>query len=182
MNENTLASEKLPRQEYSPCSLVRGGMRFLFLDIDGVLLPYCRDESYGRVCKHIWPEGVDGFKPDCVSELNMICDTGKASIIVSSSWRWYIKDIELMRTMLREQGVTAPITGMTPFATDEWDSHDRGDEIQAFMEPLEVEAFVIVDDADMGFRGLERYWVKTNGTSGIRRRDSVKALRILGAT
>jgi hypothetical protein len=167
----------------SRCSLVRGGMRFVFLDIDGVLLPYLQVDQHGRACQSLLPktDGCPAFNPNCVAELNMICDTGRASIVVSSSWRWYFQDIELMRAMLREQGVSALITGMTPFATDGWPSSERGDEIAAFMEPLEVEAFVIIDDADMGFTGLKHHWVRTKGCEGITRRDAVKALKILGA-
>ena len=86
-----------------------------------------------------------------------------------------------MRSMLREQGVSAPITGMTPFATDDWPSSERGDEIAAFMEPLDVESFVIIDDADMGFSGLESHWVQPHGGKGLMRCDAVKALHILGA-
>lgn len=156
-------------------------MRLLFLDIDGVLLPY-NDKDYGRVCADLLPStgGCPGFDPCCVAELNLICDTGRASIVVSSSWRWHIPDLELMRTVLREQGVNAPIIGMTPFATDAWERSERGDEIRAFMKPLEVERFVILDDADMGFTGLREHWVKTHGARGIVRRDVKKALDILG--
>ncbi len=165
-------------------AMVPGGMRFLFLDIDGVLLPYMEMKKHGRACQALLPDtdGCPAFNPNCVAELNLICDTGRASIIVSSSWRWYFKDIELMRAMLREQSLSAPISGMTPFATDDWPRTERGDEIAAFMEPLEVEAFVIIDDCDMGFTGLEKHWVRTHGNQGITRSDAIKALEILNGS
>lgn len=158
-------------------NFVGGGMRFVFLDIDGVLLPYFQIGKHGTTSHH----GCPSFDPNCVAELNTICHSGNASIIVSSSWRWYYKDIEVMRSMLKDQGVSGPISGMTPFATEDWLRNDRGGEIIEFMKPLDVESFVIIDDCDMGFEGLDPYWVRTDPYKGIQRHDTLKALDILNS-
>lgn len=159
-------------------------MRLVFLDIDGVLAPF---SSFGAsqldryVCHDIIPKGVLQFEPSCVAELNAICEGGKASVVVSSSWRGHIRDLELMRKMLNAQGVMAPVIGMTPI----WDrdipglDQSRGGEIRYFMEPLDVESFVILDDCDMGFVGLEDRWVKTNSSYGLLRNHTVDAINLL---
>lgn len=146
----------------------RRDMRFVFLDIDGVLAPFTRVSDFKYTCHDILPpNGCLMFDPACVAELNHICTATKSSIIVSSSWRHYIKDLEVMRAMLRSQGVNAPISGMTPEALDSWPDHSRGAEVKAFLEPLEVESFVILDDADMGWSGLEDRWIQTDCRIGL---------------
>jgi hypothetical protein len=94
-------------------------MRFVFLDIDGVLAPFTKLSDFKYTCHDILPpNGCLMFDPVCVAELNHICMAAKASVVVSSSWRHYIRDLELMRTMLRRQGVNAPVSGMTPEALE----------------------------------------------------------------
>lgn len=110
-------------------------------------------------------------------ELNKICHDGNASIIISSSWRY--KDIDVLCSMFKDQGVASQISGVTPFATDDWPRCGRGDEIIEFMKPFDVESFVIIDDCDMGFEGLEPYWVRIDPYKGIQRHDTLKALNVL---
>ena len=156
-------------------------MRFVFLDIDGVLAPFTKLSDFKYTCHDILPpNGCLMLDPVCVAELNHICMAAKASIVVSSSWRHYIRDLELMRTMLRRQGVNAPVSGMTPEALDSWPDHSRGAEVKAFLEPLEVESFVILDDADMGWIGFEDRWVKTDCRIGLQYWDAKEAIEILG--
>lgn len=131
-------------------NFVSGGMRSVFLDIDGVLLPYFQIGKHGATSHR----GCPAFNPNCVAELNTICYDGNASIVISSSWRRYYDDIEVLCSMFKDQGVTGQISGMTPFATEIWPRCDRGDEITKFMKPLDIESFVIIDDCDMGFEGL----------------------------
>jgi hypothetical protein len=148
-------------------------MKILFLDIDGVLAPF--SNSYKFVCQNILPDGCLMFEPSCVAELNYICEATKASIVITSSWRFHIKDLELMRAIFREQGVNAPIIGMTPQLTT-----TRGDEIKSFLELTDGSPYVIVDDADMGFVGLEDRWVQPDCKIGLTAKDSRKIIQLLG--
>lgn len=158
-------------------------MRFVFLDIDGVLAPFRQTFQYKYILQDlIPPNGCLMFDSGCVAELNELCLAARASIVVSSSWRHYIPNLETMRTMLREQGVASPVSGMTPEATDNWEDCSRGAEVKHFLEGLDVEAFAILDDADMGWRGLEDKWVKTNSSAGLTREDARKAMQIMGVT
>lgn len=158
-------------------------MRIVFLDFDGVVAPFrphgvCEPNI---VCRDIIETGVVEFDAGCVAELNLICDTGKASIVVSSSWRYYLKSLDICRRVLRDQGCRAPVIGMTPMFPPDEDGFDysRGAEIRRFLEPLDVQSFVILDDCDMGFAGLESRWVKTKPYVGLTRASAVAALGIL---
>ncbi len=76
-------------------------MRFVFLDIDGVVAPFTATKDYRYVCKDMLPpNGCLMFDPHCVAELNHLCMAVNASIIVSSSWRHYIKELEVMASEL----------------------------------------------------------------------------------
>jgi hypothetical protein len=155
-------------------------LKFVFLDIDGVLAPYTSLGDMKYTCQDILPpNGCLQFDPFCVAELNHICMATKASIIVSSSWRHYIRDLEKMRAMLRSQGVNAPIAGMTPEAEDSWPDHSRGAEVKQTLDLVDAEGFVILDDADMGWIGLEDKWVKTDCNKGLTAIDSANAIAIL---
>ncbi len=156
-------------------------MRFVFLDIDGVLAPFYHTTQYRYVCHELLPpRGCLMFDPSCVAELNHLCMATKASIVVSSSWRHYIPELETMRKMLREQGVNAPISGMTPEADVSWPDPSRGAEVKAFLKPLDVDSYVILDDCDMGWGGLEDKWVKTDCRKGLQSRDVKRAIEIIG--
>ena len=156
-------------------------MRLIFLDIDGVLVPYPLAHDAERVCQDILPDtdGCPAFAPQCVSELNWICESSGATIVISSTWRQHIPSLGTMRSVLGSQGVTATIVGMTPIAGGDWDRHDRGDEVAHYLAPLDVESFVVLDDFDMGWDGLEQFWVRPRGTVGLQRSDAEKAVEIL---
>lgn len=157
-------------------------MRFIFLDIDGVLAPFRHTSKYRYTCFDLFPpHGCLLFDPGCVAELNHLCMATQASIVVSSSWRHYITDLELMRSMLRAQGVNAPVSGMTPEAKDTWLDQSRGAEVREFLAPLDVESFVILDDADLGWEGLEKRWVRTDSLLGLQSYDVKSAINILAA-
>lgn len=156
--------------------------RIVFLDIDGVLAPIRNYSGYMFVCHDLLPpNGCLKFDTYCVDQLNQLCTLTGAKIVISSSWRHYIPDIEKMRAMFIRQGVTAEVIGMTPEAQDSWPDCSRGAEIKAFMDAFdgEIENFVIVDDSDMGFIGLEDRWVRTDCTKGLHSEDCIKAQRIL---
>lgn len=82
-----------------------------------------------------------------------------------------------MRAMLKAQGVSGDMIGMC----DSWGNthQSRGEEIESFMEPLEVESFVILDDTDFGWDRIRDHWVQTHPHKGITREDAEKALAIL---
>lgn len=117
-------------------------MRVIFLDIDGVL-----NAGHGLL------------DPEMITRLNMITDTTKAVIVVSSMWRWSLTPTQL-ESELRRSGVTAEISSATPtcpawvstwpgwYTRDErLTSPSQGDAIRLWLaDHPGVTAWVVLDD------------------------------------
>lgn len=125
------------------------GIKYLFLDIDGVLNHDEWFESPGyRNNQANWK--VSMFDPECVKRVNKILQETRAELVVSSSWRG-MTDLEEIF-----EGVGLPFKfWRTPYAdtiysTDEYDDESpvfwRGSEIKYFLERHPCDAYVILDD------------------------------------
>lgn len=156
-------------------------MRLVFLDFDGVVAPLEYGEPRRPVLSDLVDGGIVEFDCGCVAELNLICDTGRAFIVVSSSWRYAMKDLLTCRAVLHQQGIRAPVIGMTEtFPEYGGKEMSRWYEIKRYLMGIDdLESFVILDDCDMGFSEVKLRWVKTSLTTGLTRRDAVAALAIL---
>jgi hypothetical protein len=151
-------------------------MRVIFLDIDGVLVT-------ARILKQ--PQGRQRCADDaCVAALNRLLEESKASLVISSLWRFC--GLNKMKAILEFWSVNGSIIGITPDLTrvptkkgQLYEAVSRGHEIQAWLdEHPEVSAFVILDDeADM--EHLSPYLVKTEFERGLTFSDAEKAVNIL---
>ena len=120
-------------------------MKYLFLDIDGVLN---HEEWYKERVQNLkrneWWE--DCFDPECVRRLNNILQETGARLVVSSSWR---KDEELKRYfktvgITTDFDVTPSIYHELPDGTYYWPN--RGEEINIFLKDRPYDSYVILDD------------------------------------
>ena len=120
-------------------------MKYLFLDIDGVLNheEWYRDRS-PKYKYDFWWENC--FDPECVKRVNKILQETGAELVISSSWR--------LDTNLKQyfEKVGLPTTfDRTPIVYKEDDGWaDRGEEIEAFISFHPCDNYVILDD-DMDF-------------------------------
>lgn len=157
----------------------------LFLDVDGVLnnAPYCQ-----RVAK------MNAMDPENVAALNsVLVAVPEARIVVSSSWRYLHKTIELMAERLRLEGVDgARVIGMTPRSLydDERDGRVklsmiiegqiRGLEITAWLEENDVVRYVILDDSsDAGAGHDPAVFIQTSWEVGLTMEHAARAIAIL---
>lgn len=117
-------------------------MKYLFLDIDGVL----NHEKWYR--EHVndhrdsfkeWWEAC--FDPECVDRLNKILEETGARLVVSSSWKG---DRELKR-YFEKVGITTDFD-ITPNLHFNGRWPDRGDEINEFLKTHPCDNYVIIDD------------------------------------
>jgi hypothetical protein len=142
-------------------------MRVIFLDIDGVLNNVAT--KFGRV-----------FDGECVRWLNRITDRTGAVIVVSSTWRH--AGIRKMREILRGNGVTGRVIGLTPDLSRKGIVHvavARAQEIQRWFELTPgIEAFVILDD-DTDMEHLACRHVQTASMVGLTEQDAVRAIKLL---
>lgn len=113
-------------------------MKYIFLDIDGVIKP---SRCYFR--KPITAEEIEeftfgGFDPLAVDAVNRLAKKCNAHVVFNTTWNRYpIVDIAI------KQGLTAPIAGKTqyPYFTS------RLMAIQNHIEKYPCDAWVALDDA-----------------------------------
>ena len=118
-------------------------MKYLFLDIDGVLNheKWYRDkvQAYKGTYQYWWESCFD---PECVQRLNQILDQTGARLVVSSSWR---SDPQL-KTYFDWFGITTDFDVTPRVITKDNDWVDRGVEIEEFLKEHLCEQYVILDD------------------------------------
>lgn len=153
-------------------------MKFIFLDIDGVL--NCSDTKVKS------PTGCIGIDSAKVSLLKQIVKETGAKIILTSTWKtdWFItdnlndlnKDGRYLYNCLSEHGLSI-LDKTVDYA---WSK--RGQGILAFLKDAYCESFVILDDGLFDFieLGLDRYLVRTDYFKyGLTEYHVEKAINIL---
>ena len=138
-------------------------MKFLFLDIDGVMTT---DEGT------INNQKLYSFSSSCVEVLNKILSTNNVRIILTSSWRT-VFDVEKQCRIFKENGVVQLPMGQTK---DLGYKH-RNLEIKSYIENRKVESFVILDD--MYLEGFDDNFVLIDLRKGLSEENVEKINEIL---
>lgn len=159
-------------------------IKFIFLDIDGVLN---NGETTART-----PFRFIGIDDGNLKNLGIILSrVPEASIILSSSWKgcWDEdgnpdQDGRYLLDALGRKGYE--IADFTSDIEGEHFSHcfySRGAGIRRYLEGHENDGFVILDDENFDFdrEGLETYHVKPDYSLGLTKEDAEKAVRILNS-
>jgi len=159
-------------------------MKIVFLDFDGVLNSWAFFEmtkgaraEEGITDLERWVRKVD---PAAVAELDRICTTAGADVVVSSTWR-QLHALADLRQILERRGFTGRIIGKTPRLPPHGvRSCPRGLEIQEWLDATRrpVESFVILDD-DNDMEHLIDRLVLTSFRTGLTAGDADKAINVL---
>jgi hypothetical protein len=159
---------------------VIGGMKIIFLDIDGVLIT----RRNGSLTSIDSEQNPNGFDENAVRNLNRLIKETGARIVISSSSR-LTNSIRQLGVILQCGGVVdPPVLDVTPFVinTETRRSH-RGREILSWLEKNpSVTDYVVIDDYDHEhLSGIPRdRIVKTTDLDGFGTDDVYhKALDIL---
>ncbi len=166
-------------------------MKIIFLDIDGVLNHCDTRSNVSPTTKEPLPIPI---APECMARLNrLIAETG-AKIVISSSWRTFVRWQDLGPALVRH-GLIADVIGETPdLVNDEvwlarwyaregspfmYERLERGWEIREWIAAHpEVTAFVILDDcSDMD--ELKPWLVLTHPNDGLDDPDVERAKWLL---
>ncbi len=114
------------------------GQIVIFLDCDGVL----NINSPSYTTSYFRPDGtINYFDDHLVQRLNWLIERSGADIVISSSWRL---DMDDLQTQMEKNGFKHwdKVVGKTPYTNGH-----RGDEIQAWLnEHPEVKCYVVLED------------------------------------
>lgn len=157
----------------------------LFLDIDGVL----NSEDYASLYTEKEWDNLTYFErhldDKAIQLINYICDSTKAQVIISSTWR-YGRSVEQLQDILNSRGATFKIIDKTP----EYDIRYRGYEIDAWISKnrskdkngnyFKFTNYVIIDDdiEDMLLKQKDNVF-KINRWTGITKNDADRIVDFL---
>ena len=176
-------------------------VKFLFLDIDGVLNAH----------EYVPEVGCGQIHPDKVARLNRVLVATDAKIVLSSAWRYLCHRNEMNLTglgwLLRSHGVLKDrLIGITQPDTMRSNAHipsyaysgvpsswpvgdERGQQIHhwlktfsngCYMSGAEV-SYAVVDDLDLGITAAGHPFVQTDGAVGLTDADADRLIELLGA-
>lgn len=155
----------------------------VFLDIDGVLNTHDFDPTAESAPIH----------RDKVVLLNAILVNTDARVVVSSAWRYLVHRGDMSLTGLdwllrshgmlsnRLVGITRPDTMvLQPDGEYRPEAMERGRQITDWRAAnSHTEAYVVIDDMDLGITDAGHPWVETLPDVGLRERDITLAVEIL---
>lgn len=144
-------------------------MKYIFLDIDGVLN---NDKTMTRS-----PDGYVGISDSLCKRLEIIIKETDAKVILTSSWKDNSspQDLAYMRKRLNRH-LALPIG-----QTHEKRAGLRGTGINDYLKDHPCDEFVILDDFDFNFyeEGLWEHVVLTNPILGLTNENVDDAIKIL---
>jgi hypothetical protein len=131
----------------------KGGLKVIFLDIDGVLNT---DASVER-------DGGRSICPDCLANLAALVRSTGAKIVLTSTWRLYDDTRARLSVVFREAGLRMAWIDETPH----FRYTPRFKEIVDWLRRHTVEQFAIIDDDPRAGTGLEDNFFLTSSAEGL---------------
>ena len=154
-------SSALSTQNHAPCKKV-GRMRAVFLDVDGVLLPFGDPGEAEEQEEHACERGKGRFPDRCLKVLSKILSQTGAVVVLSSTWRCAGGSeaiIEEFRQFSLRENARCPLgiiaeKGDFEYITDPNMHSHRQWEIAAWLdwaeqEGVEVESWCALDDEEL---------------------------------
>lgn len=152
----------------------------IFLDVDGVLNSHdwwYRRKEQGEEQREL--VGLYDLDPLACQRLQRVCEDTGAALVISSTWRLY-HDLDDLRDLFRQRGLTAEVIGRTPDLRhherafeEPWNQFGRGLEVQWWLqnylpsdEAMCNARFVCLDD-DGDFGDLRGKLVQTRMATGF---------------
>lgn len=134
----------------------------IFLDIDGVLLPYRSIFLKRRLS--------DGDRPFCiesVNSFNKIVFDLKAKVVISSAWRQN-RSLEELKNIFEKRGVICDIIGITDKRNSENNDLKRGELILKWISDNSYNGdFIVIDDEVNGIKPYLDNFYEVNSLRGL---------------
>lgn len=152
-------------------------MKYIFLDIDGVL--NCGDTKE-RCCEFV------GIDPHKVAHLKYIVDATGAQIVLTSTWKYEWHQIHKIMNDAMANYLDKALSdaGLVAIAKTDDDGFDRGAGIIEYLQQNPADAWVVLDDMifpDFERLGICEHLVLTNfDDDGLTQELARQAIEILG--
>lgn len=185
--------DDMPKDVYSiisDSSMSSSGV--LFLDIDGVLHTSSYDKELGNRGLDAYDTNGPLFSPSCIYFLNMIVEETNAALVISSSWKDSVSNIDsikIIRTIWEERLLPGKIIDITPTLSYDKFKHLypdvketlwKGCEIDLWLQQNSwVQRYAICDDQNICLPYQKQYFVKTNQKTGLNKKRALKLIKIL---
>ena len=146
----------------------------LFLDIDGVLnLPYKfrGKDKYGDI-----------YEPNCIEAFKYLCDNLEFDIVISSTRK--MDGLKFLQELWDYRNYPGNVIDITPNIVDmsdieHYDLCDRGMEINQWIKDNNYNGkYLIIDDIPDFSIEQEKYFYRTNQTTGLTLRDVDRILKM----
>jgi hypothetical protein len=146
--------------------------KILFLDIDGVLIPYDQKDNHS-------------FDVHRVALLKEFLDKSGYKIVISSSWRRQgLDEDSILFRQLHKHELLDYIKfpqWKTNLLANAWgeETEERGAKINNYTFFNDVDEYIILDDINDGFNEAQKKrFVQTNSNKGLTRKDLTKLTRL----
>lgn len=148
-------------------------MNIIFLDVDGVLNSQNKlIELYNKTNKS--NSGINfPFDEKCLEYLKILVEETRSYIVITSTWRKYKKEIELLNSTLDKYNLKDKVIGYTPILNKK-----REYEIKEYIKSNNIDNFVIIDDIN-DMNELNDYLVATSYITGLTKENIEQATKIL---
>ena len=159
-------------------------MKYLFLDIDGVLNTGKYQDILMESGQHLFDEDGALFDPEAIQNLEGIIEETDAKIVITSTWRL---DGD-MQALWKNRDLAGEVVGVTPTvlkgkAIGKLKVHygHRGMEVEEWLQSDAIEPYnyAILDDEDDFLPHQANHLVLTNPYDGLTREIADRVIEIL---
>lgn len=137
-------------------------MNIIFLDIDGVLIPFI-EEAYNE---------------KCIERITKILENTDAKIVLSSNHRLHKHHLNMFNLIARENGWDDKVIGITSDMSRKIPDCKlrREQEIKEYVKRNNsIEKWIVIDDMALNINNM----IKTHPMLGLSDKDAEKAINIL---
>lgn len=166
-------------------------MKYLFLDIDGVLNTGMYQDVLIDSGQQIADDDGALFDPIAIENLRNIIELTSAKIVLTSTWR--MDGIEAMRDMWKRRRMPGYVYGITPHSItrfadvdtkNEWSKHaigSRGMEVNEWLvrNTKGSNAYAILDDENDFLLYQAKHIVLTDSHNGLTKETANRVIEIL---
>lgn len=145
-------------------------MKLIFLDVDGVLNHFA---CFAKLTAS-GQSSIEALDDECIHRLQKLVDATKATIVLSSSWRFSPDHVETLAYRLS-------LFGLRIHSQTTLKGRHRGTQIEQWLEENNRQnaRFVILDDDSDMLPEQMPFFVKTSMETGLTDEHVAKALEIL---